>query len=378
MDREELRFRLTCEARKTRRPLRRRDPTLAGSAMRDLAAALIRPRARSIAARADPRSAVVRSRPTARCSQALRHARLVAGRSNRQARAELAGHILHRFPGARRDAARARRSHRRRPLRPARLSATCGSPSPPDWHADPIHQTPRTASSTGRPSPISIQRTGDHKIIWELNRHQHWLTLGRAYWLTGDRRYRDSFVAQLESWLAGEPAADRHQLGEHARARVPVDVLDLGARILRRGRRARRRPPWLVDLLLALDRQLTHVEQNLSRYFSPNTHLLGEALALYVVRRRFRSCGAAARGRTIGRTRPPATKSTPDRAPTAATPSSRRTTTATRLDFYLLALMVATRVRMTRPRPRSSASARPGGVSAHDRRRSRAAAADRR
>jgi len=43
------------------------------------------------------------------------------------------------------------------------------------------------------------------------------------------------------------------------------------------------RQPWLVDLLLALDRQLTHVEHNLSRYFSPNTHLTGEALALYIV-----------------------------------------------------------------------------------------------
>ena len=40
--------------------------------------------------------------------------------------------------------------------------------------------------------------------------------------------------------------------------------------------------PWTVDLLLALDRQLAHVERNLSYYFSPNTHLLGEALALYV------------------------------------------------------------------------------------------------
>ncbi len=40
-----------------------------------------------------------------------------------------------------------------------------------------------------------------------------------------------------------------------------------------------------MDLLLALDRQLAHIEQNLSHYFSPNTHLLGEALALYVAGR---------------------------------------------------------------------------------------------
>ena len=39
----------------------------------------------------------------------------------------------------------------------------------------------------------------------------------------------------------------------------------------------------LVDLLVSLDRQLTHVQHNLSSYFSPNTHLSGEALALYAV-----------------------------------------------------------------------------------------------
>jgi hypothetical protein len=41
--------------------------------------------------------------------------------------------------------------------------------------------------------------------------------------------------------------------------------------------------PWLIDLLLGLDRQMRHIEQNLSFYFSPNTHLTGEALALYAV-----------------------------------------------------------------------------------------------
>jgi len=46
---------------------------------------------------------------------------------------------------------------------------------------------------------------GDHKIIWELNRHQYWLQLGRAYWLTGDSRYARAIVEQMESWLNGNP-----------------------------------------------------------------------------------------------------------------------------------------------------------------------------
>ena len=67
------------------------------------------------------------------------------------------------------------------------------------------------------------------------------------------------------------------------------------------GARRRRRSPWLVDLLLALDRQLTHIEQNLSHYFSPNTHLLGEALALYVAGRVAAELAASERRAATGR-----------------------------------------------------------------------------
>src|SRR5262249_55599499 len=59
--------------------------------------------------------------------------------------------------------------------------------------------------------------------------------------------------------------------------------------------------PWLVDLLIALDRQLTHVEQNLSYYFSPNTHLTGEALGLYVAGRALPELAASERRADTGR-----------------------------------------------------------------------------
>src|SRR5205085_2607196 len=59
--------------------------------------------------------------------------------------------------------------------------------------------------------------------------------------------------------------------------------------------------PWLVDLLVALDRQLSQIERNLSYYFSPNTHLLGEALALYVAGRVLPVLGASGRRAATGR-----------------------------------------------------------------------------
>jgi glycosyltransferase involved in cell wall biosynthesis len=154
---------------------------------------------------------------------------------------------------------------------------------PPDWHADPVH---------GRRCPLAFwadvsfldPANGDHKIIWELNRHQHWLTLGRAYHLTGDRRYYDAFVGQFESWLADNPPL----LGTNWTSMLELALRSLSwlwALHLFAPAAAcdpADGPAWSVDMVAALERQLTHVERNLSFYFSPNTHLTGEALALYV------------------------------------------------------------------------------------------------
>ncbi len=60
-------------------------------------------------------------------------------------------------------------------------------------------------------------------------------------------------------------------------------------------------PPWLVDLLVGLDCQLQHIEDNLSRYFSPNTHLMGEGLALFVVSGALPELRASERRLELGR-----------------------------------------------------------------------------
>jgi hypothetical protein len=66
----------------------------------------------------------------------------------------------------------------------------------PDWHRDPVHD--RTAPVVfWEAVPYLDPAYGDHKVTWEINRHQHFLALGRAYSLTGDRRYYDAFVRQL-------------------------------------------------------------------------------------------------------------------------------------------------------------------------------------
>jgi heparinase II/III-like protein len=208
----------------------------------------------------------------------------------------------------------------------------------PDWQYDPVHEcgTPRMFWAT---VPYLEPRCGDHKIIWELNRHQQWLKLGRAYWLTGRQAYRDRFIAELVSWLDANPPligvnwASMLELGFRTLSWmwalhlfVETDLPD--------------ELPWLVDLLAALDRQATHIERNLSHYFSPNTHLLGEALALYVAGRALPELAASARRVSLGRR---ILLDEIERQIASDGGHSERSTHYHRyaLDFYSLALIVA-------------------------------------
>ena len=168
-----------------------------------------------------------------------------------------------------------------------------------DWHLDPVSGRRAPIASWGS-VPYLDPRCGDPKITWELNRHQHWLTLGRALWLTDDRRYRDRFLRELETWMAANPPLTGINW---------VSMLELGLRSLSwiwslnffaEGSESDEQP-WTVDLLIGIDRQLSHVERHLSYYFSPNTHLLGEALALYVAGRTLPELSASPRWEDRGR-----------------------------------------------------------------------------
>ncbi|HUR33055.1 MAG TPA: alginate lyase family protein [Vicinamibacterales bacterium] len=217
-------------------------------------------------------------------------------------RDDVVARIAAAWPGAARDAAaRAERIAAGEfdllGYRGLRFDAA-GSPAP-DWFVDPVHnaRAPRAFWST---VPFLDPAHGDHKIVWELNRHQHLLALGRAYWLTGDARCRDLAVSHLTNWIKANPPL----VGINW-----ASMLELGFRTVSwvwaihffAGDSDHDREPWLVDLFVALDRQLLHIEQNLSHYFSPNTHLLGEALALYLAGRSLPMLASAERFAAVGR-----------------------------------------------------------------------------
>lgn len=123
---------------------------------------------------------------------------------------------------------------------------------------------------------LDSAQVGDHKIIWELNRQQHMVVLARAFDVTGNAVYIAEIVAQLRSWRTQNPFlrginwASALEVAFRALSWLAVLAL-LGDRL----------PAAERDALHAdLYRHGRYLEHNLSVYFSPNTHLLGEALAL--------------------------------------------------------------------------------------------------
>jgi hypothetical protein len=282
-------------------------------------------------------------------------------------RETVAGAIRARFPAAAADAVRradaiADGRFDLLGYRDLRFRPADGADDAIDWHRDPVHDraAPRRFWSE---VPYLDPACGDHKIIWELNRHQHFLALGRAWWLAGHQPARATFVHHLAGWMDANPPlvgvnwASMLELALRSISWIwaletfvePIDA-DGAPGSIDDGH------PWIVDLLLGLDRQLRLVEQNLSTYFSPNTHLLGEALALYVAGRALPELRRAPVWSALGRrvlVEQMAHQIAPDGGHVERSFHYHRYT----LDFYLLALTVA-RLTGDDPRPFAEAARR--------------------
>jgi len=151
--------------------------------------------------------------------------------------------------------------------------------NPIDWHFEPLSGKRIPLEHWSKLDFLDVGLAGDKKITWELNRHQYFMTLGQAYLLTGDERYARIFAAHLDSWMDANPP----KLGINWASSLEVAFRSmswlwafhffksspsLSTVVFKRA--------WKFLYLSA-----RHLESYLSTYFSPNTHLTGEALGLF-------------------------------------------------------------------------------------------------
>jgi hypothetical protein len=170
--------------------------------------------------------------------------------------------------------------------------------NPIDWRLEPVSGKRSPLAHWNRIDYLDAGVAGDKKITWELNRQQYFQALGRAYWHTGDERYAETFACHLNEWTEANPP----KLGINWASSLEV---------------AFRAISWLWSLQFFKDSphlspalylravkflhvHARHLETYLSTYFSPNTHLTGEALGLYYLGTQLPEFRAAARWRETG------------------------------------------------------------------------------
>lgn len=165
-----------------------------------------------------------------------------------------------------------------------------------DWHLDPVNGIRAPEALWFRIPFLDFNAVGDHKVIWELNRHQHLVTLARAFLLTSDNRYIDELQAQ---WYAWQPA-NRYPNGINWASSLEVAFRSLSWIWIDRLLAGRGVDKLRADLAPAIAQHTRYIEKYLSTYFAPNTHLLGEAVALYFAGTLYPQFASAARWRRRG------------------------------------------------------------------------------
>jgi len=150
-----------------------------------------------------------------------------------------------------------------------------------DWHRDAVHGKRAPLKPWFKLRFLDLSEVGDHKVTWELNRHQHLVTLAKAWRLTREERYLRELVNQWYSWQRSNP----YPMGINWASSLEVAFRSLSCLWVRYLTADNTELPSRLqhDWLCALALNGRHIEKYLSTYFSPNTHLLGEAVALFFI-----------------------------------------------------------------------------------------------
>ncbi|HEY3618348.1 MAG TPA: alginate lyase family protein [Candidatus Sulfotelmatobacter sp.] len=150
-----------------------------------------------------------------------------------------------------------------------------------EWQQDPVHRIAAPVEPWYRVPYLDFNQVGDHKIIWELSRHQHLMLLARAWLYSGDRQFLDTLQNLWQDWRQANPYpmginwASTLEVAFRCLSWIWVDHMTVSAADFPESLRAKLRDE--------IGQCAVYIERYLSTYFAPNTHLLGEVLALFFV-----------------------------------------------------------------------------------------------
>jgi hypothetical protein len=167
------------------------------------------------------------------------------------------------------------------------------------WKEDFIHGVSAQDGFWSDVQYLDAGSVGDSKVIWELNRLQFLLPVAKAFFLTGDRSCYGWLKKTIQDWDVANPYPMGINWSSSLELAFRVVVLDWVIRLL--GTFLQKDEEFRQLLLRLLFIHGRHINRYLSTYFSPNTHLSGEALGLYLLGTRYPSLPGAGEWRETGR-----------------------------------------------------------------------------
>ena len=150
-----------------------------------------------------------------------------------------------------------------------------------DWSLDAVHGIRAPKLPWYRVPYLDFRQSGDHKVTWELSRHQHLMILARAWLYSGDTSYLRTLERLWFDWRRSNP----YPLGINWASTLEVAFRCMSWMWV---------DHWIADspdvsdefrqtLKQGIGESATYIESYISTYFAPNTHLLGEALVMFLV-----------------------------------------------------------------------------------------------
>ena len=150
--------------------------------------------------------------------------------------------------------------------------------NPPRWDTDPSTAVTAPHVHWSRIRYLDPSVVGDHKVLWELNRHQYLLAAATCALADGNSVAFALVQEHLSSWLKANPA----NAGVNWCSSLEVSYRAITwCWLLWLLRGSVWKPELLAGMASSLEAHGLHIERYLSTYFSPNTHLTGEALGLF-------------------------------------------------------------------------------------------------
>jgi hypothetical protein len=150
--------------------------------------------------------------------------------------------------------------------------------APVDWQRDPVHALRAPEAHWSRVPYLDALAVGDHKITWEVNRQQYLVALGQAYRYTGEARWAEAFAGHVTAWMDANPPKQGINWASSLEVAFRAMAWVWALHFFRDA--AALTPALYARMLGYLHVHARHLERYLSTYFSPNTHLTGEALGL--------------------------------------------------------------------------------------------------